>query len=129
MYWASAHLATISPDVPVLVVPCTAAGPEARRAVFDRLGCPQPVDHPAHSVYYGSIWRAIRSTLLALRAQGPAGTVTALHLTHAEEAARILRLPEEDTQAALLAVARPTGETFRPASRHPLDEVLPLDTW
>jgi nitroreductase len=129
VYKASTHLVKILPDVPVLIVPCMAAGPEAHRAVFEEMGYPQPVDHPAHSVYYGSIWPAIWSTLLALRAQGLAGAVTALHLTHAEEAARILRLPEGVTQAALLAVAHPTGETFRPASRHPLDEVLHLDTW
>ncbi|MFV0137974.1 transposase [Streptomyces sp. HMX87] len=33
------------------------------------------------------------------------------------------------TQAALLTVAHPTGGTFRPAPRHPLDDVLHHDTW
>ncbi|MET7276187.1 nitroreductase family protein [Streptomyces flaveolus] len=129
VYRASTHLLEILADVPVLVVPCMTTGPEAYRAQFEELGYPQPVDHPAHSVYYGSIWPAIWSILLALRAHGLAGAVTALHLTRAEEAARVLRLPEGVTQAALLAVAHPTGTTFQPASRHPLDDVLHLDTW
>ncbi|MFE0800405.1 hypothetical protein [Streptomyces sp. NPDC058812] len=97
--------------------------------MFERLGYQQPVDHPAHSVYYGSIRPAVWSTLLALRAQGLAGAVTSLHLTHADAAARILRLPDGVAQAALLAVAHPTGDSFRPAPRHPIDDVLHHDTW
>ena len=43
--------------------------------------------------------------------------------------AEILGLPADVHQAALIPTAYYTGDTFRPAPRQPLDEVLHLDRW
>jgi nitroreductase len=126
---ASLRLTEVLDRVPVLIVPCLEAGPDAYAGLFDQLGYQPPVAHAAHSVYYGSIWPAVWSLMLALRAHSLVSAVTTLHLTRSEEAREILGLPEGVTQAALLAVAHPTGETFRPAPRRELDTVLHHDTW
>ncbi|MGW0931036.1 nitroreductase family protein [Streptomyces sp. NPDC002644] len=126
---ASLHLADVLDQVPVLIVPCLETGPGHYVGLFDQLGYPPPADHAAHSVYYGSIWPAVWSLMLALRAQSLVSAVTTLHLTRAREAGEILGLPEGVTQAALLAVAHPTGDTFRAAPRRGLDTVLHHDTW
>ncbi|MEW2266297.1 nitroreductase family protein [Streptomyces sp. NPDC047853] len=126
---ASAHLAEHLHRVPVLVVPCLSLSPGDFEERFRKLGLPAPVDHVAHSVYYGSIWPAMWSLMLALRLRGLACAVTALHLAHAQEAAEILRLPDHVTQAGLLAVAHPTGTSFRPAPRRGVEEVVHQDFW
>ncbi|MDT7696870.1 MAG: hypothetical protein QOI75_6237, partial [Pseudonocardiales bacterium] len=38
-------------------------------------------------------------------------------------------IPETVRQAALLPTAYFTGETFKPAARQPLSEVLHVDRW
>ncbi|MFI8949759.1 nitroreductase family protein [Streptomyces sp. NPDC053750] len=126
---ASVHLSEHLHRVPVLAVPCLSVSPGDFEERFTSLGFPFPVDHVAHSVYYGSIWPAMWSLMLALRLRGLACAVTALHLARAQEAAEILRLPDHVTQAGLLAVAHPRGTSFRPAPRRAVDEVLHLDVW
>ncbi|MGV9279680.1 nitroreductase family protein [Streptomyces sp. NPDC003730] len=126
---ASAHLAEHLHRVPVLVVPCLSLSPGDFEDRFRKLGLPAPVDHVAHSVYYGSVWPAMWSLMLALRLRGLACAVTALHLARAQEAAEILRLPDHVTQAGLLAVAHPKGRSFRPAPRRGVEEVVHHDSW
>ncbi|MFE1073145.1 nitroreductase family protein [Streptomyces sp. NPDC058783] len=126
---ASAHLAEHLHRVPVLVVPCLSLSPGDFEERFRKLGLPAPVDHVAHSVYYGSIWPAMWSFMLALRLRGLACAVTALHLARAQEAAEVLRLPEHVTQAGLMAVAHPKGTFFRPAPRRGIGEVVHQDFW
>ncbi|MFB7598093.1 nitroreductase family protein [Streptomyces sp. NPDC056160] len=126
---ASVHLPEQLSRVPVLVVPCLSVPPGDFEETFTRLGFPAPVDHVAHSVYYGSIWPAIRSLMLALRLRGLASAVTALHLARAQEAAEILGLPDHVTQAGLLAVTHPKGTAFRPVPRRTVEEVLHRDSW
>lgn len=127
VWQASVHLAENLHRVPVLVVPCLDASPADFEARFTDLGFPPPVGHVAHSVYYGSIWPAMWSLMLALRLCGLASAVTALHLAHAGEAADVLQLPGPVTQAGALAVAHPTGDSFRPAPRKDIDAVLHQD--
>lgn len=71
-----------------------------------------------------------RVELHARRASARAGTAwTTLHLRYEQEVAQVLGLPDDVHQGALIPTAHYTGETFRPAPRQPLDEVLHLDTW
>ncbi|MEU2021345.1 nitroreductase family protein [Streptomyces sp. NPDC016469] len=129
LWEASRHLADHMRHVPVLVVPCMKAGPEDFEKRFSALGFGEPVGHVAHSVYYGSIWPAMWSAMLALRLEGLACAVTALHLGREAEAAALLNLPAGVRQAGLLAVAHYHGDGFRPAPRRPLSHVLHRDTW
>ncbi|MFI2644195.1 nitroreductase family protein [Streptomyces sp. NPDC018610] len=129
VWQASVHLAEHLHRVPVLVIPCLSTKPADFERRFADLGFPPPVGHVAHSVYYGSVWPAMWSLMLALRLCGLASAVTALHLAHAQEAAEVLQLPDHVTQAGLLAVAHPTGGSFRPAPRKDIDEVLHRDFW
>ncbi len=78
---------------------------------------------------YGSILPAAWSLMLALRARGLGSAWTTLHLMYADEAADILGIPDEITQAALLPVAHYTGEGFRPAHRVPARERTHWDYW
>jgi nitroreductase len=126
---ASVHLAEHLHRVPVLVVPCLSLSPEDFEEKFRSMGFSARVDHVAHSVYYGSIWPAMWSLMLALRLRGLACAVTALHLACAREAAEILRLPKHVTQAGLMAVAHPKGTSFRPAPRRSVEEVVHQDFW
>lgn len=110
------HLAEVLADVPVLLVPCV-----RRRVAAD---APQA----AHASLYGSILPAVWSFMLAARSRGLGTAWTTLHLVYEEEAATILDIPYSDvTQTALIPVAHYTGDTFRPAPRQPLAEVVSQD--
>jgi nitroreductase len=67
--------------------------------------------------------------MLAARARGLGTAWTALHLAYEREVAGLLGLPEDVRQGSLIPTAYYTGETFRPARRRPLEEVLHLDRW
>lgn len=101
-------------EVPVLVVPCLRVR---------RLGAGNQAG------LWGSILPAAWSFMLAARARGLGTAWTTLHLAHEDEVAAILRLPSDIRTAVLIPTAYYTGETFRPAARGPLDEVLHVDRW
>jgi nitroreductase len=113
---SSEYLAAHMGEVPVLLIPCiTASGdtlPAANQAGL-----------------WGSILPATWSYMLAARARGLGTAWTSLHLQFETEVAGILNLPTGIRQAALIPTAYFTGDTFKPASRQPLDTVLHLDRW
>ncbi|MGH3388739.1 MAG: nitroreductase family protein [Actinomadura sp.] len=109
-----AHLGEHMGEVPVLLVPCLAAG---RLTDGNQAGL------------WGSLLPAVWSYMLAARARGLGTAWTTLHLTYEAEAAELLGLPDHIRQAALIPTAYYTGETFRPAARQPLDEVLHTNGW
>jgi nitroreductase len=76
----------------------------------------------AQAALYGSILPAAWSFMLALRARGLGSAWTTLHLRYEREAAALLGLPENLTQAALIPVAYTIGGDFRPAKREPVSE-------
>ncbi|MEW2354084.1 nitroreductase family protein [Spirillospora sp. NPDC029432] len=129
LHRASAHLADHMARAPALVVVCLQVPPEALAEQFTALGYRTPVEHLANSVYYGSVWPAVWSFMLALRSRGLASAVTALHLAAECEAARILQLPDGVTQCALLAVAHPKDGVFKRGPRKQAEEVLHWNTW
>jgi nitroreductase len=80
----------------------------------------------SESGYWGSLYPAVWSFMLAARARGIGAAITTTHLERADEVAALLNLPDHLEQGPLLPVAYYTGEDFRPAVRRPLDEVV---TW
>ncbi|MBK9179140.1 MAG: nitroreductase family protein [Acidimicrobiales bacterium] len=111
------HLAEHLQDVPVLVIPCT----------LDRL--PPDASVAAAASSYGSILPAVWSYMLAARARGLGTAWTTLHLEHEQEAAELLGIPPTVTQVALIPTAFTVGDTFKPATRRPVEEVTYWNGW
>ena len=103
--------------VPVHVIPC----------LLGRV----PADAPAamHAGFWGSIFPAIWSFQLALRSRGLGSALTTLHLAVADEAAKLLEIPDDVTQAALLPVAYTVGTEFKVSQRRPVEEISYWDAW
>lgn len=111
---SSGYLLEVIDRVPVLVIPC----------LRGRL---QKVEHAA--AFYGSILPAAWSFALALRSRGLGSAWTTFHLAHEREAAELLGIPDDVTQAAMLPVAYTIGTEFRPANRPPVEQITYWDTW
>jgi nitroreductase len=78
---------------------------------------------------WGSLLPAAWSYMLACRSRHLGTAWTTLHLVYEKEAAEILGLPDHVRQGVLIPTAYYTGETFRPAPRRPLEEVMHLNHW
>jgi len=111
------YLAEHLHEVPVHVIPCM-------EGVM-----PAGVPAGAQAGFYGSIFPAVWSFQLALRSRGLGSALTTLHLMLADEAAQVLGIPSNITQAALLPVAYTLGDDFTPANRPPASEITYWDTW
>lgn len=106
-------------DVPVLVVVC-----------FERQDWFDPASAYARGSAYGSIFPAVWSFQLACRLRGLGSCLVTSQLHYAAEIAELLELPASFEQAAMVAVGHLRGEnTFSPAPRRPLGEVLRYDRW
>ena len=79
--------------------------------------------------YWGSIIPAAWSLMLALRSRGLGTAWTTIHLGKEREAAQVLGIPENVSQAVLFPVAYFTGDDFKPANRIPASEVTHWDQW
>ncbi len=113
---SAVYLAENLSRVPVLILGCV----EGR---FENEGVLSQASH------YGSILPAMWSLQLALRSRGLGSAWTTLHLMHEREAADILGIPTDFTQACLLPVAYFQGEDFKPAKRLPVEQVTYHDGW
>ncbi|MEU5869824.1 MULTISPECIES: nitroreductase family protein [unclassified Nonomuraea] len=113
---SAAYLAEHMGDVPVLVIGAIEL-PGGRLPEGNQAGL------------WGSLLPAAWSYMLAARARGLGSAWTTLHLEYESEIAELLGIPAEVRQGVLLPTAYFTGETFKPAARQPLDEVLHLDRW
>lgn len=113
------YLAEHFHEVPVHILPCITG-----REGFAALG---PDAGPAS--FYGSILPATWSLMLALRSRGLGSAWTTSHLKYAGEAATLLGIPKDITQAALLPVAYLKGTELHPAKRVPAHERTYWDTW
>jgi nitroreductase len=78
---------------------------------------------------WGSVLPAAWSYMLAARARELGTAWTTLHLAYEKEAAEILGLPGNIRQGVLIPTAYYTGETFRPAPRRPVQEVMHINRW
>jgi nitroreductase len=79
--------------------------------------------------FYGSVLPAAWSLMVALRSRGIGATWTTLHLLHADEAARLLGIPEDVTQTVLLPIGYMREAKLRPASRREPHEVTYWNAW
>jgi nitroreductase len=114
------YLAQHMHRAPVLVIPCVEgrADQVAKNASLRQASL------------YGSILPAAWSFMLAARSRGLGTCWTTLHLMYEPEAAAALGIPyERVTQAAMIPVAYTLGESFQPAPRKSLEEVMHLESW
>lgn len=104
-------------EAPVHVIPCLEGRP--------------PKDMPMVGLgsMFGSIFPAVWSFQLALRARGLGSTLTTLHLMHEREAAELLGVPDDVMQVALLPVAYTIGTDFKRASRPPVANITHWNQW
>ena len=117
IYSSSSWLAENLGRVPAFVIPCVEGQPDAD---------PRPF---MISAYYGSIFPAIWSFQLALRARGMGSTLTTLHLNQERRVAEMLGIPDGVAQIALLPVAYTKGTDFKRASRLPAETVAHWNSW
>jgi nitroreductase len=103
--------------VPVLAIPCV----EAR--------FPPGAPNAMLASTYGSIYPAVWSFQLALRARGLGSTLTTLHLLKEQEAADLLGIPEGIVQVGMLPVAYTKGTDFKRAERPPAETIVHWDRW
>ena len=113
---SSAYLGQHMRDVPVQVIACI------------EVNAPWEADGNQAGLW-GSVLPAAWSYMLAARARQLGTAWTTLHLAYEKEAADILGLPSNIRQGVLIPTAYYTGETFRPAPRRPVQEVMHLNHW
>ena len=112
---SSDYLAEILEHVPMLAIPCSLGSPE------DGGADPQG--------WWGSVIPAVWSYMLAARARQLGTVWTTLHLRYADEVGEALGIPSTITQLACIPTAYYTGETFRPGTRRPAEEITYWNTW
>lgn len=78
---------------------------------------------------YGSIFPAVWSLQLALRARGLGSALTTVHIALENEVAQALDIPPDITQAALLPVAYFTGKDFKRGQRKPSELCTHWNSW
>ncbi|MEP1472330.1 MAG: nitroreductase family protein [Halieaceae bacterium] len=112
------YLADNLAKVPAMLIPCCSG-----RA--DMPGLP----HSAVASMYGSIIPAAWSFMLAARERGIGTCWTTLHLNHEQEIAKLLGIPEDVSQVALIPIAYTKGTDFKTAPRKDLAGVLHNNAW
>jgi nitroreductase len=116
--WLVEHLA----EVPAFVIPCY-------EPYMGEPGGPEEQSFHTATVY-GSIFPAVWNLQLALHSRGYGTCITTLHLLREKEVGALLGIPETYVQGCLLPVGRlRAGQTFRPAPRKPIEEVVVVDGW
>ncbi len=111
--WLVDHLS----EIPLHVIPCY-------EPYLDNQGG----NSFSTATLYGSIFPAVWNFQLALRSRGYGTCITTLHLLYEREIGGLLGIPDTYVQGCLLPVGRlRPGQTFRPAPRRPIEEVVSLD--
>lgn len=110
------YLADHLREVPALVIPCIK-------------GRVNDMTRATAAEFYGSIYPAVWSFMLAARARGLGTALTTLHLIAEAEAAALLGIPDDVVQAALIPLAYYTGDTFSPVERPPAEWITSWDRW
>jgi nitroreductase len=113
---SATYLAEHLHEAPVHVIPCVKGRVEQGGVI-------------AQASIYGSILPAAWSFMLAARSRGLGSAWTTLHLIFEKEAAKLLGVPDDFTQTALLPVAYFTGKDFKPATRIDPKRVTHWDAW
>jgi nitroreductase len=113
VYDSALYLTQHLHEVPVLVIPC----------MIGRV----PAQYSAS--LYSSIYPAVWSFQLALRARGLGTVLTTAHLLRETDVAAVLGIPEDVVQAAILPVAYTIGDDFKPADRPPPESIIHWNGW
>jgi nitroreductase len=114
---SATYLAEHVAEVPALVIPCISPRVD---------GTPMWIQ----ACLWGSVLPQAWSFMLAARARGLASAWTQIHIQFEEEVAAILGIKyAEVQQAAMIAVAYPLGESFKPAYREPIEKFMHWDAW
>ena len=113
---SATYLAEHLHEAPVHVIPCIQGRVEQAGVI-------------GQASVYGSILPAVWSFMLAARSRGLGSAWTTLHLVFEKDAAKVLGIPDDVTQTALLPVAYFTGTDFKPATRLDPRKVTHWDTW
>ena len=104
-------------ETPMLVIPCL----EGRLEAPDSL--------VLATTWYGSIYPAVWSFQLALRSRGLGSTFTTMHLAFEEDARRVLDLPEDVVQTAMLPVGYTLGTDFKRTERPAPETITHWNGW
>lgn len=100
------HLAEHLHEVPAIVIPCMTGRVEHLTTAREQSG------------YWGSVYPAVWSFMLAARERGLGTALTTMHLAYEAECASILGIPfDAVTQVCLLPVAHTVGDDFSRATR------------
>ena len=118
VFESAQYLADNMENVPVLVIPC-----------IDTSHMPLNAPGRKWLSLGGSIFPAIWSFQLALRARGLGSCITTLHLAYETEISEIIGIPKDFSQVALLPVAYTKGTDFKPAKRPPVTDILHWNKW
>ncbi|GAA0934683.1 nitroreductase family protein [Nonomuraea longicatena] len=102
-------------EVPVLVLACLETG--------------GPLPDGNQAGLWGSLLPSVWSYMLAARARGLGTVLTTAHLAGERQVAQLLGIPPGVHQGALIPTAYYLGDTFRPATRPPLEGVLHRERW
>ena len=102
---------------PVHVIPCLQGRP------------PEGTPLMGIAAMMGSIFPAVWSFQLALRARGLGSCLTSLHLMHEKEAADLLGIPDDVLQVALLPVGYTKGTDFKRAQRPDPSTIIHYNSW
>ena len=114
---AAKHLADNFHRIPVYVIACYLERPNVEGGNVEL------------ATMYGSVIQAVWSFQLALRSRGLGSVWTTMHLHSEQEVAKILGIPDDVTQVALIPVAYTIGEDFKPPPRRPVEEVTYWNSW
>ena len=104
-------------NVPVHVIPCLQGRP------------PEGTPVMGMAAMMASIFPAVWSFQIALRARGFGSCLTSLHLAHEKDVAELLGIPDDVMQVALLPVAYTKGTDFKRAKRPAPSTIIHYDTW
>lgn len=113
VYESAEYLADHLHEVPIHVIACLVGRPPPGRG--------QP--------FFASIYPAVWSFQLALRARGLGTVLTTLLSLKEREVASLLGMPTELTHCALLPVAYTLGSDFKPAQRMPVETIVHWNSW
>lgn len=127
---SSMFLEKIIAKVPAHVIPCALGTTGQSEGFFEGLGYGgDALRNLVASGFYGSIWPAVWSLMLALRSRGLGSALTTMHLALEREMGELLGIPDTVTQVGLIPVAYYTGDDFRRAQRRPPEEITYWNGW
>ena len=117
VFHSALYLAENLELAPLHVIPCLMGRPEEGTPIV------------SVAAMMGSIFPAVWSFQLALRARGLGSCLTSLHLMFEQEAAALLDIPDNVMQVALLPVAYTKGTDFKRAERPDPSTIIYWDSW